>query len=439
MHPGTSSPFKNTAAATGSPQPSPRSSLAGLLRRPIFIALTALVLRLAIMTAEHSYQIQPGQENYSLGWETGKIAYSIATGQGFSSPFQGSTGPTAWVAPLYPYLVAGVFKVLGIYSQSSIWVLLAINSLLSALTCVTVYSIAEETFGTQVALWSAWLWAVLPYSMYWAIRWVWETSLSAFLLSAALLLALRLKNSDRLSLWVLFGLVWGMIALSNPSLLSLLPFTLGWLCYQRTRERKSWIRPAALAMTVFLISIAPWLVRNYEVFGRFVFIRSNFGFELRLGNYEGADGQWRWQRHPSQNKAEFADYQTMGELAFVHERGQKALEFIRSHPAAFASLTLKRAFYFWAGPPRDSGTPGLSRSRYPIFVLSTVLAFCGLALALGQKKPGAFLYAALMLVYPAVYYVTFPHPRYRHPMEPEMMILGVYFIYSLRSRLKASS
>src|SRR5262245_52048278 len=117
------------------------------------------------MTGEHTYKSSPGQEN--LGWETGSIAYSVATGQGFSSPFHGNTGPTAWVAPLYPYLVAGVFKVFGIYSSLSIWMLLALNSLFSALTCLTIYFIAVESLDERTALWSAWLWAVLPYSMYW--------------------------------------------------------------------------------------------------------------------------------------------------------------------------------------------------------------------------------------------------------------------------------
>ena len=404
------------------------------------IALAALALRLLVMTAEHTYKIAPGQENFSLGWETGRIAYSIATGQGFSSPFRGSTGPTAWVAPLYPYLVAGVFKVFGIYSRQSIWMLLALNSLFSALTCLTIYSIAKETLGEKTALWSAWLWAVLPYSMYWAIRWVWETSLSAFLLSAAILLALRLKNSDRLITWMLFGLTCGALALSNPSLLSLLPFMLAWACYHRRRAHKPWIAPAALAMAVFLISVTPWLVRNYQVFGRFVFIRGNFGEELRLGNFETADGLWKWSRHPSQNAAEFAAYERMGEIDYAHERGREAVEFIRSHPAMFASLTLKRAFYYWAGTPRESGTPGLSRSRYVIFILSTVLSFCGLALVIRQKKPGAFLYAVLILIYPVVYYITFPHPRYRHPIEPEMMILGVYFVLETsRALIRRSS
>jgi len=52
-------------------------------------------------------------------------------------------------------------------------------------------------------------------------------------------------------------------------------------------------------------------------------------------------------------------------------------------------------------------------------------------LVLKQKKPGAFLYASLILIYPLVYYITFPHPRYRHPIEPEMMILGVWFVVEL--------
>lgn len=417
----------------------PTSALGRLLRQPVAIALVALALRLLVMMAEHTYKSSPDHENFSLGWETGRIAYNVATGQGFSSPFHGNTGPTAWVAPLYPYLVAAVFKVFGIYSFQSAWVLLALNSLFSALTCLTIYAIAKETLGEKTALWSSWLWAVLPYSMYWAIRWVWETSLSALLLSAAVLLALRLKNSESLKTWALFGLVWGAIALANPSLLSLLPFLLGWACYQRLHEHRKWMGSAAVAIFIFVLCAAPWTIRNYAVFDRFVFIRSNFGAELRLGNFENADGLWKWQLHPSQNAAEFAAYESMGEIAYVHERGLEALEFIRSHRATFASLSLKRAFYYWFGTPRTSGTPGLSRSRHVLFLLSTVLAFGGLWLVIRQRKPGAFWYASLILVYPLVYYVTFPHPRYRHPIEPEMMILGVWFVFEIGRKLKKGS
>jgi len=385
------------------------------------------------MTAEHTYRVSSDRENFSLGWETGRIAYNVATGRGFSSPFGGNTGPTAWVAPLYPYLVAGVFKVFGVYTFQSAWVLLALNSLFSALTCFTIYSIAKETLDEETGLLSAWLWAVLPYSMYWAIRWVWETSLSAFLLSAVFLLALRLRDSSSLKRWALYGLTWGVIALSNPSLLSLLPVVSAWVWYSRMRGRKRWLVPVITSAAVFLLCVSPWLVRNYMVFGRFVFIRSNFGAELHFGNFAGATGVFdlplHRQVHPSQNAAVFADYQRMGELGFVHKRGEEAKEFIRSHPAFFFRLSLKRIFYFWFGTPRASGTPGLSSGRSIVFLLSTVLALLGLGLGVKFKIRGIFLYAALLLFYPVVYYIAFPLPRYRHPIEPEMMILGVYAVF----------
>src|SRR5713226_924382 len=44
------------------------------------------------------------------------IAEHIVLGQGFSSPFYQDTGPTAWVAPVYPYLAALVFRLFGLFS-----------------------------------------------------------------------------------------------------------------------------------------------------------------------------------------------------------------------------------------------------------------------------------------------------------------------------------
>ena len=44
-------------------------------------------------------------------YEPGNIAHSLAVGKGFASPFHEDTGPTAWDPPVYPLIVAGVFRV----------------------------------------------------------------------------------------------------------------------------------------------------------------------------------------------------------------------------------------------------------------------------------------------------------------------------------------
>ncbi|HEX9121398.1 MAG TPA: hypothetical protein VF840_12740 [Terriglobales bacterium] len=47
--------------------------------------------------------------------------------------------------------------------------------------------------------------------------------------------------------------------------------------------------------------------------------------------------------------------------------------------------------------------------------------------------------APALLVYPIVYYITFPDARYRHPIEPLMLMLAVYTVAkSLQTRIQAS-
>src|SRR5271165_2016892 len=94
----------------------------------LFIVLVAFLLRLAVITIGHTYRITPRRDHFQYGWEMGRLARSIATGQGFSAPTDLPTGPSAWAPPLYPYILAVVFKLFGVYSALSAWVILAFNS-----------------------------------------------------------------------------------------------------------------------------------------------------------------------------------------------------------------------------------------------------------------------------------------------------------------------
>jgi hypothetical protein len=183
-----------------------------------------------------------------------------------------------------------------------------------------------------------------------------------------------------------------------------------------------------LASIFFLAAIAPWLVRNYEVFGKFIFVRSNFGAELRLGNGPGANGIWMQWLHPSQNVLELRRYEQLGEIEYVATRKREAMDFIRQSYGRFAWLSLKRFTYYWGGLPRSSEIPALAPFKNSLFLASSVLAFWGLGRALRKKRPGAWLFLWLVVSYPAIYYFVFPHPRYRHPIEPELGILIVWVI-----------
>ena len=162
-----------------------------------WLVLVSFVLQVAMIGVFREYRTRPIEDHFAFGWEMGRVARSIALGQGFSNPYGGNTGPTAWEPPLYPYLMAGVFKLFGIYTYASAWVLLTINSLFASLTTIPIFLIARRTFGNRVALWSAWGWALNPYIWYWSIHWIWDTTFTPLVLSLIFLVALELQECAR--------------------------------------------------------------------------------------------------------------------------------------------------------------------------------------------------------------------------------------------------
>jgi hypothetical protein len=269
--------------------------------------------------------------------------------------------------------------------------------------------------------------------MFWCTRWVWETSLSTLLLTAILWLALTMEDREGLIPWLEFGMLWGVVALTSTVLLSFLAASGIWGWYHRARRGRSSFAGVVLASLVFCACITPWLLRNDHTFGKFIFIRDNFGAELRLGNGDGADGTWMQNLHPTQDVYAMRQYTAMGELPYIEMRKQQALNYIKADYPRFLRLCVKRFIYYWAGSPRPSQTWWLTQAKNSLFLASSILMFWGLGRAMRQHRAGAWLLFWLILLYPAIYYVVFPGQRYRHPIEPEMTILVVYVLTEARS------
>jgi 4-amino-4-deoxy-L-arabinose transferase-like glycosyltransferase len=404
-----------------------------IIPRSVFgLVLLSFVLQVATIGVARQYRTRPGEDNFAFGWEMGRIGRSIALGQGFSSPYGGNTGPTAWEPPLYPYLMGGVFKVFGIYTHTSAWVLLTINCLFSALTCIPIYLIGYKTFDGRIALWSAWTWGLLPYVWYWSVHWLWDTTFTPLVLSLIFLVALELEDWRGWRGWVIFGALWGVGALANPAMLSFLPFCGIWIWQRRHRRGLASVAGVVLSALVFFAVLAPWLIRNYHEFGHFVFIRDDFALQFRLGNSDGADGISLVNLQPNMNNLEFEKFQRMGELAYAADCNRIALDWIRQDPSRFLIVSLKRFVYYWDGIPRPTDSRAPWDFRNSLFLASSVLALWGLFRTLRQKRPGAWLFAGLVLSYPMTYYFVYPHARYRHPIEPELVILAVFLLSEAR-------
>src|SRR5882762_4798041 len=262
-----------------------KQSLKRLFSSPVFIVGFAFALRMIVMCALWRLAPAPLKANPPFGFELGRVARAIAAGEGFSSPLRNmDTGPTAWFTPIYPYFVAGIFRVWGIYTNTSRFIIAAMNCLFAALTIIPIYNIAKRAFGEGVAIGASWVWVFLPTAIHFPIIWIWDTTLTALFFSLIFWATLSLRGIRKVLPWAGYGALWVVGGLINPSILSLFPFFLGWLLWDERKQAGPWVKHAAAALLLFTIGLAPWTIRNYRVFGKFIVLRSNFGLELWLGN-----------------------------------------------------------------------------------------------------------------------------------------------------------
>jgi Dolichyl-phosphate-mannose-protein mannosyltransferase len=369
------------------------------------VVLVALTLRLVAVGFLYPERLHPDRDHWRFAGEAGRIAESIAEGKGFGNPFSAPTGPTAVMAPVYSYLLAAVFKICGIYSQASALVMLSLNALFSALTCLPIYYIALRDFGERVAAQASWLWALFPFAVYFAADFIWPTVLTTLFLSLLFLAVQHLENSSRPALDSL-RLLYGLAALTEPIVVSVLPGLGLWACYR--------------------------LLRNYRALHGIYLFRDNFGLELFVGN-NGTT--WHWASpglHPSAGGAEWEEFQRLGEAPYMERKHQQAMAFIKSHRSWFAAVSLRRALYFWTNL-WSLDKRYLAEEPYdpPNMVFSsalTGLALLGLRKAFRERLSIAAPLLLVFLCFPLTYYLTHMQDYYRRPIDPFFALLAVYAV-----------
>ena len=383
-------------------------------------------------------------------FESGNIAHSLATGGGFGSPFHVITGPTAWMTPLYPMLLAGIMRLFGPYTFGSYIAAVAFNIVASSLACVPLYFAAARIGGVRLAILSAALWAIFPNAILLTFQSLWDTSLSAFLGASLLWATLKVAESKRESAWLAYGLLWGIALMTNASFLSLLPFLMLWAAWQLRSSCNFGLssRNLLLAAAVVFLCCVPWTIRKYRVFHTLVPLRSVLGLQLWVGNNPQAKVEWLGEQHPIHDTAEREKYISMGEIAYMEQKRRAAVSYIFSHPGHEATLIGGRFIALWTGgslsPWHDFLATRSAWFRYVlVFNIATALAaLLGIVVLFRDTVSGAARFAipvsAYAIIFPCAYYMTLALPRYRSPIDPVIMLLTAVALTAAWARFTSS-
>ena len=362
------------------------------LSHPVAILVTAVVFRTLLIPTVLNWLGTPS--NHFEGNEPSHIAAHLLRGEGFGSPFTDLAIPTAQQPPLYPWFMAGIFKVFGAFSRTSLYLILAANCLAGGLTAFFIYLIGGKYFSPQIALLSAWTWSIFPPI---AITDITLNSYAFAALAVVLWLNFVPNLVPRIRNWILLGIAVGIMLLLNPMLVLLIPASVLWL------NKKH----ALIMLATALVCLAPWYVRNLRVMGHlYPALRDNLGMELYLGNHPGMSGTCDYWTGESPYGTALP---SVGESRFFELRKRDAIAYIKSAPADFFLRSVKRFARFWFSP-------------WPIvYVVLLGLSLWGIKTA---PRSFAVFTTTLFVLYPLVFYVTqaaWP-TAYRHPIEPLILL-----------------
>jgi 4-amino-4-deoxy-L-arabinose transferase-like glycosyltransferase len=367
-------------------------------------------------------------------FESGDIAVSVAHGHGFASPFRIPTGPTAWMTPVYPAMLAGVFRIFGIYTFYSYLAATGLNILFASLACIPIFYAGKRIAGTTLGAGAAWLWAIFPNAILLTYESMWDACLSALIAAIILWATLALAESSRPRDWIGYGLLWGLALMTNPTLASVLPFLLIWLAYCARKQHYSWIALPTIALGVALLCCVPWTMRNYSVFHRFVPLRSVFGLQLWLGNNPQANPPWLGTLHPINDPEERQQYIDMGEMDYMRMKQRGAIRYIESHPRRELWLAKERFISVWSGgtssPLHDFENNDSMWFRYILLfnILTAIGALLGIILLALRRSIYTVPLAGFPVIFPCAYYATLALPRYSLPIDPVVMLLAAIAI-----------
>ncbi len=313
----------------------------------LLIAIGAFLLFMA--TAAYYNFPTPEFLNTKFGWEYGNIAEALVQGKGFSNAFTPESGPTAWMPPLFVFLLAGVFQLFGIKTIASMWVVFIVKYIALAASVYFLLSVARLAGYERFKLLLGLLYVLLIYfnrdASFRSLHDEW-LNLS---LACWMLYAFSVQSSDHANKALQHLVILAiLLPLTNPALTLAFAVTETWV-FLRTRAstpHRRWVS-FGMAFTLLAASTFVWTFRNYQVFGRLIPIKSNFWYDFYQANALDDDGlttNETFAKYHLINRNETQEkYLIEGETRFTESYQALSEEWISGHQPQLLANVSRRA------------------------------------------------------------------------------------------------
>jgi len=333
------------------------------------------------------------------------LAVRLAEGKGFVDD---SGAPTAWRTPGLPAVLSLIYRVMGPDPGVARVILVVVTSL----TEPALYTLAFLLFQRrEIAFLVGLSWVALPTSRHLAGALLGEP-LAALFVTLGLLLAVLAVPRRSILLAGAAGLLLGYAVLIRVFLLPMLVGPLAWFV-----TRRAWRLPAALLVATGVI-LGAWGVRNALRMGTFTLSTQTAG--VWQGNNAWTRGSWPGNFTPQREflAGKYPNFSQLDEVGRSRVFVREALNEIMSNPGRTLWL-LPRKILIFLSPSSYLGFDWLYAGLLPFSLLGAVHL---------ARQPGyrhtLWLLGVPVLGVLAVCLVVFGDPRFRHPVDPVMVVLA---------------
>lgn len=317
-------------------------------------------------------------------------------------------GKIFYMAPGYPYFVAGIYKMFG---SSNYFAVAFIQILLDTLLCLLLFFLGKWLFNKRVGLLAAFFAAFYRPFIFYSVPLLSDSLILFLNIFTIFIIYWALKKRDY-KRWVLVGLVMGLAALVKPTILLFLPFLLiGLYFYPKKKFNPllSWL----VVILFIAIIISPVTIRNYKLSGRFAPICSNGAVAYKIGNSVDSIGLFMY---PKKSLA------AIFSRVFWKLQGKKLSFFFNS--------------YEW---PQNLNIYLLTKItktlKFPLFGFGLLvpLGILGLFISLNKKYLLLFFFTLCNILWVIAFFVT---SRYRLPAVGCLILFAAFFIDWLFLKIK---
>lgn len=305
-----------------------------------WVFFIALMIRFVLLIPQYNAPLNIVDEQHYNGLAENLLQHHIYGDQ---------ERPSAMRPPLYPFLLALIYKITGHFGQNFVR---GLQIFLSFFTGLFLYLLFKQLFDEKTARWGLILFLFYPSLLFFNYLVLTET-VFIFLLVLFFYFMSRFLRDGTILFAGIAGLCLGLASLTRSITYPMAVPLAGLICILLFRQfRLKAVYAAAVFLLAFSTALCPWTIRNYKVFNSFVPVGTMGGLNLYMGNYEHTPMHRSWAAVEIKGKKAwyYGHEQTLKYMNQAEKQKwgiQKAKEYMKSHVGQTVLRSVIKAANFW--------------------------------------------------------------------------------------------